>query len=149
MPKSTFDPADPLSIDALLSTEEIAVRETVRTMLDKRVQPHIAEWFEAAGVDEPRELFKEFGKLGLLGMHLDGYGLPGMSSVEYGLACVELEACDSGIRSMVSVQGSLAMYAIWKFGNEETRQQWLPGMGTGDLVGWPARPHRAPGRARA
>ncbi|MEO6606561.1 MAG: acyl-CoA dehydrogenase family protein, partial [Aeromicrobium sp.] len=135
MPKTVFDPSDPLSIDALLSAEEIAVRETVRTMLDKRVQPHIAQWFEDGGVENPRELFKEFGKLGLLGMHLDGYGLPGMSSVEYGLACVELEACDSGIRSMVSVQGSLAMYAIWKFGNEETKQRWLPGMGTGDLVG--------------
>ena len=135
MPKTVFDPADPLSIDALLSTEEIAVRDTVRAMLTKRVEPQIAEWFENAGVDEPRELFKEFGKLGLLGMHLDGYGLPGMSSVQYGLACVELEACDSGIRSMVSVQGSLAMYAIWKYGNDATKERWLPGMGTGDLVG--------------
>ncbi|MBC7632358.1 acyl-CoA dehydrogenase family protein [Aeromicrobium sp.] len=135
MPKHIFDPADPLSLDDLLSSDEIAVRESVRTMLAKQIQPHIAEWFEAGKVHEPRALFREFGALGLLGMHLDGYGLPGMSSVDYGLACVELEACDSGIRSMVSVQGSLAMYAIWKWGSEEHKQRWLPAMGTGEAVG--------------
>lgn len=135
MAKTTFDPMDPLSLDDLLSPEEIAVRESVRTMLAKRVQPHIAEWFEAGGVEKPRELFREFGALGLLGMHLEGYELPGLSAVDYGLACVELEACDSGIRSMVSVQGSLAMYAIWKFASEEEKQRWLPSMGTGETVG--------------
>ena len=135
MAPRTFDPTDPLSLDDLLSKEEIAVRESVRTMLAQRVQPYIADWFEAGEVDNPRELFREFGKLGLLGMHLEGYGLPGMSSVDYGLACVELEACDSGIRSMVSVQGSLAMYAIWRWGSEEQKQRWLPLMGTGEAVG--------------
>ena len=135
MAKTIFDPADPLSLDDLLSPEEIAVRESVRTMLAKRVQPHIADWFESGGVEQPRELFREFGALGLLGMHLEGYELPGLSAVDYGLACVELEACDSGIRSMVSVQGSLAMYAIWKFGSEAEKQRWLPSMGTGETVG--------------
>jgi glutaryl-CoA dehydrogenase len=135
MAPRSFDPTDPLSLDDLLSKEEIAVRESVRTMLAQRVEPYIAGWFEAGGVDNPRELFREFGKLGLLGMHLEGYGLPGMSSVDYGLACVELEACDSGIRSMVSVQGSLAMYAIWRWGSEDQKQRWLPPMGTGEAVG--------------
>jgi glutaryl-CoA dehydrogenase len=135
MAPRSFDPTDPLSLDDLLSKEEIAVRESVQTMLAQRVEPYIAGWFEAGGVDNPRELFREFGKLGLLGMHLEGYGLPGMSSVDYGLACVELEACDSGIRSMVSVQGSLAMYAIWRWGSEDQKQRWLPPMGTGEAVG--------------
>ena len=130
-----FDAHDPLSLDDLLSAEEIAVRGSVRTMLAQQVQPHVAEWFEAGGAPHPRELFREFGKLGLLGMHLEGYTLPGMSSVDYGLACTELEACDSGIRSMVSVQGSLAMYAIWQWASEEEKQRWLPGMGTGEIVG--------------
>ncbi len=130
-----FDRLDPLAIDDLLSTEEIAIRDTVRTMLAERVQPHVAGWFESGTVDEPRELIKAFGDLGLLGMHLDGHGLPGLSSVDYGLACVELEAVDSGIRSMVSVQGSLAMYAIWRWGSEEQKDQWLPAMGSGDAVG--------------
>ena len=130
-----FDRLDPLSIDDLLSTEEIAVRDTVRTMLADRVQPHVAAWFESGTVDEPRELIRAFGELGLLGMHLDGHGLPGMSSVDYGLACVELEAVDSGIRSMVSVQGSLAMYAIWRWGSDEQKDEWLPAMGRGEAVG--------------
>ena len=130
-----FDRLDPLAIDDLLSTEEIAVRDTVRTMLADKVQPHVAGWFETGIVDEPRELIKAFGDLGLLGMHLDGHGLPGMSSVDYGLACVELEAVDSGVRSMVSVQGSLAMYAIWRFGSDAQKDEWLPAMGKGDAVG--------------
>lgn len=132
---SAFVPLDPLGLDGLLSSDEIAVRDSVRSMLGERVQPYIADWFEQGGVDGPRELFREFGRLGLLGMHLDGYTLPGMSSVEYGLACVELEACDSGIRSMVSVQGSLAMYAIWRWGSEEEKQRWLPRMGAGEVIG--------------
>ena len=131
----TFDRLDPLAIDDLLSTEEIAVRDTVRTMLTDKVQPHVADWFETGIVDEPRELIRAFGELGLLGMHLDGHGLPGMSSVDYGLACVELEAVDSGVRSMVSVQGSLAMYAIWRFGSDAQKDEWLPAMGKGDAVG--------------
>ncbi len=130
-----FDRLDPLSLDDLLSTEEIAIRDTVRTMLADRVQPHVADWFEAGEVDEPRELMRAFGELGLLGMHLDGYGLPGLSSVDYGLACVELEAVDSGVRSMVSVQGSLAMYAIWRWGTDEQKDAWLPAMGRGESVG--------------
>ncbi len=130
-----FDRLDPLSIDDLLSTEEIAVRDTVRTMLADRVQPHVADWFESGTVDEPRELIRSFGELGLLGMHLGGHGLPGMSSVDYGLACVELEAVDSGVRSMVSVQGSLAMYAIWRWGSDAQKDEWLPAMARGDAVG--------------
>lgn len=130
-----FDAHDPLSLDDLLTAEEHAVRDSVRTMLAQQVQPHIADWFEAGGAPNPRELFEEFGRLGLLGMHLEGYELPGMSSVDYGLACTELEACDSGIRSMVSVQGSLAMYAIWRWASEEEKQRWLPDMGAGRIVG--------------
>ncbi|MET0768213.1 MAG: acyl-CoA dehydrogenase family protein [Aeromicrobium sp.] len=135
MPAPSFAPLDPLSLDDLLSPEEVAIRSSVRAMLDRDVEPHIAQWFETGGVEAPRELFGEFGRLGLLGMHLEGYTLPGMSSVDYGLACLELEACDSGIRSMVSVQGSLAMYAIWAFATEEEKQRWLPGMGSGEIVG--------------
>ncbi|MCW2788947.1 MAG: acyl-CoA dehydrogenase [Aeromicrobium sp.] len=135
MPAPSFVPLDPLSLDDLLSPEEVAIRSSVRAMLDRDVEPHIAQWFETGGVEAPRELFREFGRLGLLGMHLEGYTLPGMSSVDYGLACLELEACDSGIRSMVSVQGSLAMYAIWAFATEEEKLRWLPGMGSGEIVG--------------
>jgi glutaryl-CoA dehydrogenase len=133
--RPAFDRLDPLSLDDLLSAEEIAIRDTVRSVLADRVQPQVADWFERGEVEKPRELISTFGELGLLGMHLDGYGLPGLSSVDYGLACVELEAVDSGVRSMVSVQGSLAMFAIWRFGSEEQKQQWLPAMGTGEAVG--------------
>ncbi len=130
-----FDRLDPLSIDDLLSTEEIAIRDTVRTVLTDKVQPHVAAWFESGTIDQPRALMRSFGELGLLGMHLDGHGLPGLSSVDYGLACVELEAVDSGIRSMVSVQGSLAMYAIWRWGSPAQKDEWLPAMGRGEAVG--------------
>jgi glutaryl-CoA dehydrogenase len=133
--RPAFDRLDPLSLDDLLSAEEIAIRDTVRSVLADRVQPQVADWFERGEVEKPRELIRTFGELGLLGMHLDGYGLPGLSSVDYGLACVELEAVDAGVRSMVSVQGSLAMFAIWRFGSEEQKQQWLPAMGTGEAVG--------------
>ncbi len=129
-----FDPIDPLGLDALLSDDERAVRDSVRSMLDDRVAPHVAEWFEAGDLPA-RDLAREFGKLGLLGMHLEGYGCAGMSAVAYGLACVELEACDSGVRSMVSVQGSLAMFAIWRFGSQEQKEQWLPQMATGEAIG--------------
>lgn len=110
------------------------MRDTVRKFCAEHINPHIAEWFEVGDLPV-RQLGKEFGQLGLLGMHLDGYGCGGASSVHYGLACIELEAADSGVRSMVSVQGSLAMFAIWNFGSEEQKQQWLPGMAAGELLG--------------
>src|ERR1700739_3333974 len=129
-----FDPHDPLCLDASLSDDEIAVRDTVRQFCAENVVPHVAEWFEIGDLPV-RELAKHFGKLGLLGIHCDGYGCGGASAVHYGLSCTELEAADSGIRSMVSVQGSLAMFAIWEFGSEEQKQQWLPGMAAGELLG--------------
>jgi glutaryl-CoA dehydrogenase len=130
-----FDPLDPLGLDASLSSDEIAVRDTVRQFCAEHVIPHVADWFEAGDLPVARDLAKQFGELGLLGMHLRGYGCGGASAVHYGLACVELEAADSGIRSLVSVQGSLAMFAIANFGSEEHKQQWLPGMAAGELVG--------------
>lgn len=129
-----FDRDDPLGLDASLSSDELAVRDTVREFCAENVLPHVAEWFEIGDLPV-RELAKGFGQLGLLGMHLEGYGCGGASAVHYGLACVELEAADSGLRSMVSVQGSLAMFAIWNFGSEEQKQEWLPGMATGELLG--------------
>jgi glutaryl-CoA dehydrogenase len=130
---ATLDPLDYLAIDALLDDEERAIRDTVREFVRSRVLPDVGDWFEA-GVF-PLELFGELGKLGLLGMHLDGYGLPGASSVAYGLTCMELEAGDAGVRSAVSVQGSLAMFPIWRWGSEEQKEHWLPPMHTGDVVG--------------
>ena len=129
-----FDPHDPVGIDDLLTDDERAVRSSVRRFCED-VEPHVAGWFEEGRIDDPRELMKQFGDLGLLGMHLEGYGCPGMSAVDYGLACLELEACDSGIRSMVSVQGSLAMFAIWRWGSEEQKQDWLPRMAAGTAIG--------------
>ena len=128
-----LDPRDFLAIDALLDDEEKAIRDTVRAFVRERVLPEVGEWFEQGIL--PRELLTELGKLGLYGMHLDGYGLPGASAVAYGLTCLELEAGDSGIRSAVSVQGSLAMYSIWRWGSEEQKQRWLPGMHTGEAIG--------------
>jgi glutaryl-CoA dehydrogenase len=130
-----LDPMDLAGIDDLLSDEEKAIRSTVRTFLDREVEPHVADWFERGEVDDARGLAKRLGGLGLLGMHLEGYGCAGMSAVDYGLACLELEATDSGIRSLVSVQGSLAMYAIWRFGSEEQKQEWLPRMAAGEAIG--------------
>ncbi|MGP4088450.1 acyl-CoA dehydrogenase family protein [Streptomyces sp. KR55] len=130
-----FDPFDPLGIDDLLEPEDLAVRDTVRSWAADRVLPHIAEWFEAGELPGIRELAKELGGIGALGMSLSGYGCAGASAVQYGLACLELEAADSGIRSLVSVQGSLAMYAIHRFGSEEQKQRWLPGMAAGDVIG--------------
>ncbi|WP_127500053.1 acyl-CoA dehydrogenase family protein [Actinoplanes solisilvae] len=127
-------PLDLLDVDTLLSDEERDIRALVRRVADDRVRPHVAEWYESGHVPV-RELALEFGKLGLLGMHLTGYGCAGASAVSYGLACMELEAADSGVRSLVSVQGSLAMYAIWRFGSEEQKQRWLPGMAAGELIG--------------
>jgi glutaryl-CoA dehydrogenase len=122
------------AVDSLLSDEERAVRDTVRAFCDDRVRPHIADWFETASIPA-RELSIELGKLGLLGMHLDGYGCAGTSATAYGLACLELEAADSGIRSLVSVQGSLAMYAIYRFGTSEQKDEWLPRMSAGEAIG--------------
>jgi glutaryl-CoA dehydrogenase len=130
-----MDPLDLAGIDDLLSAEEKAVRSTVRTFLDARVEPFVADWFERGEVDDLRGLTRELGSLGLLGMHLEGYGCAGMSAVDYGLACLELEATDSGIRSLVSVQGSLAMFALHRWGTEEHRQQWLPAMASGEAIG--------------
>ncbi len=127
------DPSDLLGLDEMLTDEERAIRETVRAFGEKRVAPHIAEWFEEGHI--PRELAPELGELGLLGMHLEGYGCAGTSATAYGLACLELEAVDSGLRSMVSVQGSLAMFAIWKYGSEEQKQRWLPEMAAGRAIG--------------
>jgi len=127
-------PLDLLDLDSLLSDEERDVRELARRVADERVRPFVADWYER-GEAPVRELAAEFGKLGLLGMHLTGYGCAGASAVSYGLACMELEAADSGVRSLVSVQGSLAMYAIWKYGSEEQKQRWLPGMAAGELIG--------------
>jgi glutaryl-CoA dehydrogenase len=131
--QTALDPRDFLAIDALLDDEERAIRDTVRRFVRERILPDIGDWFERAVL--PRELVKELAQLGLLGMHLEGYGLPGASSVAYGLTCMELEAGDAGIRSLVSVQGSLAMFAIWRWGTEEQKQRWLPPMHEGDAIG--------------
>ncbi|WP_374538307.1 acyl-CoA dehydrogenase family protein [Micromonospora aurantiaca (nom. illeg.)] len=127
-------PLDLLDIDASLSDEERQIRTVVRRLVTDRVRPHVAGWYEDGQVPA-RELAREFGKLGLLGMHLTGYGCAGSSAVAYGLACLELEAGDSGVRSLVSVQGSLAMYAIWRYGSEEQKQRWLPAMAAGEAIG--------------
>ena len=127
-------PLDLLDVDTLLSDEERDIRAVVRRVADDKVRPYVARWYER-GEAPVRELAPEFGKIGLLGMHLTGYGCAGASAVQYGLACMELEAADSGVRSLVSVQGSLAMYAIHAFGSAEQKQQWLPGMAAGELIG--------------
>jgi glutaryl-CoA dehydrogenase len=132
-PASPAADLDILRIDEQLTGEERLVRDTVRTFTADRVMPHIADWFEAGTL--PRELIPEAGKLGLLGMHLTGYGCAGMGPVAYGVACRELEAADSGLRSLVSVQGSLAMYPIWRYGSEEQKSEWLPRMATGEAIG--------------
>jgi glutaryl-CoA dehydrogenase len=136
-PKHNTAPDSPdqlFDIDSLLNDEEKAVRSTVRQFVDERVKPYVADWY-AAGQLPARELAKQFGEIGLLGMHMEGYGCAGMSATAYGLACLELEAGDSGIRSLVSVQGSLAMQAIHAYGSEDHRTQWLPTMATGEAIG--------------
>jgi glutaryl-CoA dehydrogenase len=125
--------ADLLHIEDQLTADEHLVRDTVRAFVAERAAPHIAEWFEAGTL--PREIAPELGKLGMLGMHLTGYGCAGMGAVAYGVACRELEACDSGLRSLVSVQGSLAMFPIWRYGSEEQKQEWLPRMAAGEAIG--------------
>jgi glutaryl-CoA dehydrogenase len=130
-----IDTSDLLNLTGQLSDDEREVQELVRRWCAEQVTPYVADWFEAGDLPTARELALQFGKLGLLGMHLDGYGCGGATAVHYGLACLELEACDSGIRSMVSVQGSLAMTAIHKFGSEEQKQEWLPRMAAGEAIG--------------
>jgi glutaryl-CoA dehydrogenase len=134
MPTAPVAPLALLDIDHLLTEEERAIRDVVRDFVETRIKPEVADWFEA-GTLPARELARELGELGVLGMHLEGYGCAGTNAVSYGLATMELEAGDSGIRSLVSVQGSLAMYAIHAFGSEEHREQWLPGMAKGELIG--------------
>ncbi len=130
----TLNPLDLLDTDWLLSDEERLIRDNVRSFVRKEVLPHVGTWFDEARLPA-RELAKQFGELGLLGMHLEGYGCAGASPMAYGLAVMELEAGDSGIRSLVSVQGSLAMYAIWRFGSEDQKQEWLPRMAAGEAIG--------------
>jgi glutaryl-CoA dehydrogenase len=125
--------ADLLGVDELLTETERDLRDVVRDFATERVGPYVADWFEQGSF--PRDLVPELGKLGLLGMHLEGYGCAGTNAVSYGLACLELEAVDSGLRSLVSVQGSLAMYAIHAYGSEEQKQRWLPEMAAGRAVG--------------
>jgi glutaryl-CoA dehydrogenase len=134
MPRST-EPvgSDLLKIDDELSDEERLVRDTVRKFAADRILPHIADWFEAGTL--PTELVPELGQLGLLGMHLKGYGCAGMGAIAYGVTCREMEAADSGLRSLVSVQGSLAMFPIWKYGSEEQKNEWLPRMAAGQAIG--------------
>lgn len=127
------DPSDVLALDTLLSADELEVRQKVRDFTDQRIKPDIARWYEDAVF--PLDLAAELGELGVLGMHLEGYGCPGRSAVEYGLAAMELEAGDSGIRTFVSVQGSLAMTAIHKWGSEDQKQEWLPRMAAGEVIG--------------
>src|ERR1700753_2972213 len=130
-----LDPHDPAGLDAQLSDEELAVRQTVRDFCADKILPHVAGWYEDGELPGERELARELGKIGLLGMHLTGYGCAGMSAVDYGLACLELEAADSGLRSLVSVQGSCAMSAIWRFGSEAHKTEWLPRLAAGEAIG--------------
>jgi glutaryl-CoA dehydrogenase len=128
-----FDPLDPLRLDVQLDDEERLIRDTVRRYVREKFLPVIAEHFEAGTF--PKDTPGDLGRLGLLGMHLDGYGCAGASATAYGITCLELEAGDSGLRSFCSVQGSLAMFAIHRWGSEEQKQRWLPGMATGELIG--------------
>ncbi|MDX6241186.1 MAG: glutaryl-CoA dehydrogenase [Kribbellaceae bacterium] len=125
---------DLVDVDSLLTEEEVAIRSAARRFADQRLRPQLPEWFESASIPV-RELAKELGSLGLLGMHLTGYGCAGLGPVAYGLACLEIEAADSGMRSLVSVQGSLAMYAIWKYGSEDQKNEWLPHLAAGEAIG--------------
>jgi len=131
--KDTYTPFELFDINRLLDDDERDIAVTVRRFVDTRLRPNVADWFESGTL--PKELAKEFGGLGLMGMHLDGYGCAGTNAVSYGLACMELEAGDSGFRSFVSVQGSLSMYSIHRYGSEEQKQQWLPRLAAGDAIG--------------
>jgi glutaryl-CoA dehydrogenase len=134
MPRSTVPAgSDLLRIDDELTDEERLIRDTVRKFAADRILPHIGDWFEAGTL--PRDLAPELGKLGLLGMHLKGYGCAGLGPVAYGVTCREMEAADSGLRSLVSVQGSLAMFPIWRYGSDEQKDEWLPRMAAGEAIG--------------
>ena len=134
MSTTAQSPLGLFATDDLIGEEDRAIRDTVRRFVDDRIRPGIADWYEQ-GSFPVRELAPELGRLGVLGMHLEGYGCSGTSATAYGLACMELEAGDSGLRSLVSVQGSLAMFAIWKHGSEEQKQEWLPRMAAGEAIG--------------
>jgi glutaryl-CoA dehydrogenase len=123
------------AFDELLTPDQLDVRGAVHRHCQDRLLPHVAQWFEDGAVTDVRGVARELGELGVLGMHLEGFGCAGLSAVDYGLACLELEAVDSGLRSLVSVQGSLAMFAIHRWGSEEQRAHWLPGMARGELIG--------------
>ncbi|WP_374970635.1 acyl-CoA dehydrogenase family protein [Terrabacter sp. BE26] len=130
-------PVSPLRLfgtDALIGEEDRALRDAVRQFVEEKIRPEVGDWYEQGSLPA-RDMAKELGALGVLGMHLEGYGCAGTSATAYGLACMELEAGDSGLRSLVSVQGSLAMFAIWKHGSEEQKQEWLPRMAAGDAIG--------------
>jgi glutaryl-CoA dehydrogenase len=127
------DPHDFLAVDGLLDTDERDIRDTVRAFAEAELAPHVAQWYDEGTL--PDDLGPAFGKLGLLGMHLEGYGCAGTSATAYGIACRELEAVDSGLRSFVSVQGSLAMFAIHRWGTDEQKDEWLPRMATGEVLG--------------
>jgi glutaryl-CoA dehydrogenase len=132
-PGPMADPLDLLDTASQLSQEERDIQRSVRDLLADRARPHVGRWFEQGHF--PRELVPDLGELGLLGMHLDGYGCAGTSATAYGLACLELEAVDSGLRSFVSVQGSLAMYSIHRYGSEEQKRRWLPRLAAGEAIG--------------
>jgi len=131
---SAVSPIELIRLDDLLSDEEREIRSVVRKLVDQLVRPNVSLWYDQ-GHAPIRDLANEFGKIGLLGMHLSGYGCAGASAVAYGLACMELEAADSGVRSLVSVQGSLAMFAIWRYGSATQKQEWLPRMASGEVLG--------------
>jgi glutaryl-CoA dehydrogenase len=133
-PAAGVHPLALFGVEDLIGPDDRALRDAVRRYVGDRVRPNIADWYEAGDLPV-REMARELGELGVLGMHLQGYGCAGASATAYGLACLELEAGDSGIRSLVSVQGSLAMFAIWRWGSEEHKQQWLPRMATGEAIG--------------
>ncbi|HPX37491.1 MAG TPA: acyl-CoA dehydrogenase family protein [Mycobacterium sp.] len=131
--KDVYSPLELFDIDRLLDEDERDIAATVRKFVDTRLKPNVEGWFESASL--PKELAKEFGALGVMGMHLEGYGCAGTNAVSYGLACLELEAGDSGFRSFVSVQGSLSMFSIYRYGSEEQKQEWLPRLASGDAIG--------------
>ncbi len=131
--KDTYSPLELFDIDRLLDDDERDIAATVRKFVDTRLRPNVGDWFESGSL--PKELAREFGQLGVMGMHLEGYGCAGTNAVSYGLACMELEAGDSGFRSFVSVQGSLSMFSIWRYGSDEQKQEWLPRLAAGEAIG--------------
>ncbi|MFD4323557.1 acyl-CoA dehydrogenase family protein [Nocardioides sp. NPDC058538] len=132
--RTSQTPLELFATDSLIGEEERAISDTVRRFVEDRIKPEVADWYESGSIPA-RDLAKELGALGVLGMHLEGYGCAGTSATAYGLACLELEAGDSGLRSLVSVQGSLAMFAIWKHGSDAQKQEWLPRMAAGEAIG--------------